>query len=193
MIEVDLPQGTAPPLVRGLAACLASVTEVPLDELPAIGGTPEHALGAWRGWLAGRGSGLVPIADPTSFQWAGWWIGVVDGSPSPLADGPQRSVAVLAFGTPPGVVLSPQDPALLGRATRTRRNVLTRGLDVNALVGRDFTIGGVRCRGLRLAEPCAHLERLHGPGLLRPLIHRGGLRADVLSDGDVGPGSPVAT
>ena len=237
-----------------------------LDEMSV-----RHALGAWKIWLAGRGSGLVPIAEPSSFQWAGWWIGVVDGSGSPLADGPQRQVAVLAFGTPPGVLLSPQDPALLDRATAdldlssayavasldpvlpaapaaprlsgvvellavapvaeapmqvvrharalagrglegdryadgagtfsprgarrpgydltliaaevveeltardavldfasTRRNVLTRGIDVNALVGRDFTVGDVRCRGLRLAEPCAHLERLHGPGLLRP-------------------------
>ena len=77
--------------------------------------------------------------------------------------------------------------------TSTRRNVLTRGIDVNALVGRDFTIGDVRCRGLRLAEPCAHLERLSGPGLLRPLIHRGGLRADVLSGGHIGEGSAIST
>ena len=76
-----------------------------------------HALAAWKSWLAGRGFGLVPIADPRSFQWAGWWIAIVDRSDSPLADGPQRQVAVLAFGTPPGVVLSPQDPTLLGRAT----------------------------------------------------------------------------
>ena len=75
----------------------------------------------------------------------------------------------------------------------TRRNVLTRGIDVNALVGRDFMIGDVRCRGLRLAEPCAHLERLHGPGLLRPLIHRGGLRADIVSDGDIRQGSTIST
>jgi MOSC domain-containing protein YiiM len=75
----------------------------------------------------------------------------------------------------------------------TRRNVLTRGIDVNALVGRDFSIGDVRCRGLRLAEPCAHLERLQGPGLLRPLIHRGGLRADILTDGYVTTGSPIST
>ena len=64
----------------------------------------------------------------------------------------------------------------------TRRNVLTRSIDANALVGRDFFIGDVHCRGLRLAEPCAHLERLQGPGLLRPLIHRGGLRVDILTD-----------
>ena len=75
----------------------------------------------------------------------------------------------------------------------TRRNVLTRGIDVNALVGRDFRIGDVRCRGLRLAEPCAHLERLQGPGLLRPLIHRGGLRVDILTDGHIAQGSPITT
>ena len=75
----------------------------------------------------------------------------------------------------------------------TRRNVLTRGIDVNALVGRDFSIGDVQCRGLRLAEPCAHLERLQGPGLLRPLIHRGGLRADILNDGHITQGSLIST
>ncbi|HUG87082.1 MAG TPA: hypothetical protein VMM13_21110 [Euzebya sp.] len=297
MIENDLPDGLASPLVRGLAACLSSVTEVPLAELPSLGDvSAAQAVGAWKSWLAGRGSGLVPIADPRSFQWAGWWIGIIDGSDSAHADGPQRQVAMLAFGTPPGVVLSPQDPTLLGLATAdldisdayvvasldpevppvqegaplsgvverlaiaplseapmqvvsharalagrglegdryaegagtfsprgahrpgyeltliaaevvegltmrdasldfasTRRNVLTRGIDVNALVGRDFTIGDVRCRGLRLAEPCAHLERLHGPGLLRPLIHRGGLRADILSDGPISQGTAIRT
>lgn len=75
----------------------------------------------------------------------------------------------------------------------TRRNILTRGIDVNALVGRDFSIGDVPCRGLRLAEPCAHLERLQGPGLLRPLIHRGGLRADILHNGHITQGTPIST
>jgi MOSC domain-containing protein YiiM len=77
--------------------------------------------------------------------------------------------------------------------TSTRRNVLTRGIDVNALVGRAFSIGDVHCRGLRLAEPCAHLERLQGPGLLRPLIHRGGLRADILTDGHIANNSLIST
>ncbi len=76
---------------------------------------------------------------------------------------------------------------------RTRRNILTRGLDVNALVGRSFRIGDVVCAGRRLCEPCAHLERVDGPGLLRPLIHRGGLRVDVLSDGEVRVGEAVRT
>jgi hypothetical protein len=75
----------------------------------------------------------------------------------------------------------------------TRRNVLTRGLDVNALVGRRFRIGDVLCEGRRLCEPCVHLDRLSGPGLLRPLIHRGGLRADVLTDGEIRLGAPVVS
>ena len=76
-----------------------------------------------------------------------------------------------------------------------RRNVLTRGIDLNALVGRPFTIGGVRCLGQRLCEPCAHLERLTAeagkPGTLRALIHKGGLRADVLSDGEIRVGDEI--
>jgi hypothetical protein len=72
----------------------------------------------------------------------------------------------------------------------TRRNVLTRGVDVNQLVGRTFRIGDVLCEGHRLCEPCVHLDRLSGPGLLRPLIHKGGLRADILTDGEVRLGAP---
>jgi hypothetical protein len=287
VIDTDLP--TAPgigALTRGLAACLASVTEVPVAELPLPPGDLSSAVGAWRTWLAGRDSGLVPIADPTRFQWPGWWIAVVQTA--------NTEVATVAFGTPPGIVLSPQDPALLGRATAelpitaayavasldpvlrpaaatpelhgavealaiapaaeaemqmlevtravagrgldgdryaagagtftprggrrpgydltlmaaevldelaaagvaidfaaTRRNVLTRGIDVNALVGRTFRIGDVVCEGLRLCEPCVHLDRLSGPGLLRPLIHKGGLRADVLGEGEIRLGAPI--
>jgi hypothetical protein len=68
---------------------------------------------------------------------------------------------------------------------QARRNIVTRGVDLNALVGRRFTVGNVQCVGRRLAEPCSHLERLSGPGILRPLVHRGGLRADILSSGVV--------
>lgn len=72
-----------------------------------------------------------------------------------------------------------------------RRNVVTRGASLNPLVGRRFHIGGVECIGRRLAEPCAHLEKLSGPGLLRPLVHRGGLRADILAGGTIRLGDEV--
>jgi MOSC domain-containing protein YiiM len=72
-----------------------------------------------------------------------------------------------------------------------RRNIVTRGIDLNALVGERFRVGAVECIGRRLCEPCAHLERL-SPGTLRPLVHRGGLRADLLGDGTIRVGDPVS-
>ena len=68
---------------------------------------------------------------------------------------------------------------------RARRNVVTRGAALNPLVGRRFRLGDVECIGRRLAEPCSHLEKLSGPGLLRPLVHRAGLRADILAGGTI--------
>jgi hypothetical protein len=68
---------------------------------------------------------------------------------------------------------------------RARRNVVTRGVSLNPLAGRRFRIGEVECIGRRLCEPCAHLEKVSGAGLLRPLVHRGGLRADILVGGTI--------
>ena len=73
-----------------------------------------------------------------------------------------------------------------------RRNIVTRGIALNALVGERFTIGSVECIGRRLAEPCAHLEKLTRPGILRPLVHRAGLRADILTSGAISLGDDVA-
>ena len=84
------------------------------------------------------------------------------------------------------------DGRTLGYA-EARRNIVTRGIDLNALVGRRFRVGDVECLGQRLCEPCSHLERLTTKGALRGLIHRGGLRADVLSDGAVSTGDLVET
>ncbi len=72
-----------------------------------------------------------------------------------------------------------------------RRNVLTRGVSLNDLVGRRFRVGEVECAGRRLCDPCAHLESLTASGVLRGLVNRGGLRADVLSDGSVAVGDEV--
>jgi MOSC domain-containing protein YiiM len=72
-----------------------------------------------------------------------------------------------------------------------RRNVVTRGIDLNGLVGHEFTIGQVRCRGMRLCEPCTVVQRYAGRPVLRALVHRGGLRADILADGEIRVGDPV--
>jgi hypothetical protein len=76
-------------------------------------------------------------------------------------------------------------------AQEARRNVVTRGVDLNALVGKRFVVGDVQCFGQRLCEPCAHLERLTEPGTLRALVHRGGLRADICTDGVLRVGDEV--
>jgi MOSC domain-containing protein YiiM len=59
-------------------------------------------------------------------------------------------------------------------------------------MGHAFRVGSVTCAGRRLCEPCAHLERLTSPGVLRSLVHRGGLRADILTGGEIEVGAPVA-
>jgi MOSC domain len=74
---------------------------------------------------------------------------------------------------------------------QARRNIVTRGIALNALVGHRFKVGAVECVGRRLAEPCSHLEKLTRPGLLRPLVHRGGLRADILESGPISVGDSV--
>ena len=73
----------------------------------------------------------------------------------------------------------------------SRRNVLTRGIDLNALVGRRFTVGAVECAGVELCEPCNTLAKLTERGVLRGLVHRGGLRADILAGGTIAVGDPV--
>ena len=238
-------------------------------------------------------SGSAELAKPQTFNWPGYWIAVVAiDDADPVAG---ARAAVLMFGTPAGVVLSPAAPDLVGlpltelevvagyavagldpakwtagsagglrglveavaiadRATApmqlvasaqalagrgldgdryavkagtfssdtptakgydltlieaevldelvlpdgsrlscadARRNIITRGIDLNSLVGRRFLIGDVECLGQRLCEPCAHLERLTQPGALRALIHRGGLRADILTGGAIAAGMTI--
>ena len=65
----------------------------------------------------------------------------------------------------------------------SRRNVVTRGVPLNHLVGREFHVGRVRLRGTRLCEPCQYLENMTTKGLMAGLLHRGGLRADIISGG----------
>jgi hypothetical protein len=72
-----------------------------------------------------------------------------------------------------------------------RRNLVVRGIALDELIGRRFRVGKVECYGQRRCEPCSHLERLTRPGVLRGLVHRGGLRADVLSCGMIRPGDGI--
>lgn len=76
-------------------------------------------------------------------------------------------------------------------AAESRRNVVTRGVYLNHLVGREFQVGEVRLRGIRLCEPCDHLQKLTRPGVKFGLLHRGGLRAEILNDGSIRVGDPV--
>jgi len=76
-------------------------------------------------------------------------------------------------------------------AAESRRNVLTRGVDLNALVGKRFRVGEVECLGVELCEPCKSLESVTRPGVVKGLAHRGGLNADILSDGEIAVGDEV--
>lgn len=250
------------------SACMAAIVGEHVPQLE-----PEEG---WQRWLAGRALGLIPVADPAGFLWAGPWIARLDAPGDPV---------LVMFGVPPGVLLDPSGAAgsgpivegwvvaplalalagvepfgrpdgavghveaivladgaeapartvarawaLPGRglegdryasgagsfssgpnvgraltlveaealddlgliaAVDARRNVVTRGIRLNPLVGRRFMIGEVECVGRRLCEPCALLERLTRPGVLRALVHRGGLRADILSEGEIAVGDAV--
>ncbi len=268
MRTARLPPEDLPLLTRSVVACLAGILEIETEEVPAPAADHPEPWTAWRVWLATRGLGLVPIADPKQFAWPGPWLALLRGDR-----------AAVAYGSPPGGLAwaplsgefadveagyvvarhhlrpSPEDgrtegtveaiavaPAaeapmrLLDQATahaarglegdryfdaagtcsnpysdghdltlieaevvdelglppaEARRNVITRGIDLNALVGRRFRVGGAECVGRRLCEPCAHLQRLTHPGILRDLVHRGGLRADILADGPIRVGDPI--
>lgn len=93
--------------------------------------------------------------------------------------------ALAAIAAEAGIELAPGD---------SRRNVTTRGVPLNHLVGREFDVGGVRLRGVKLCEPCGYLQRTLGiDHLVQALAHRAGLNAEVLSDGKIGVGDPITS
>jgi MOSC domain-containing protein YiiM len=73
----------------------------------------------------------------------------------------------------------------------TRRQVTTRGVRLNDLIGQRFRVGEVECYGVELCEPCSHLEKMTRPGIMRELVHRAGINADILSDGTISVGDAV--
>jgi MOSC domain-containing protein YiiM len=76
-------------------------------------------------------------------------------------------------------------------AAASRRNVLTRGVRLNDLVGERFRVGELECRGIELCEPCSYLESKTKPGIVKGLVHRAGLNAEILAGGELRPGDPV--
>jgi MOSC domain-containing protein YiiM len=72
-----------------------------------------------------------------------------------------------------------------------RRNVMTRGIALNDLLGRRIRIGAVEAVVTELCHPCSHLQQLTQPGVLRGLVNRGGLNADVVSGGSIRVGDPI--
>jgi len=76
-------------------------------------------------------------------------------------------------------------------AADSRRNIATAGVPLNHLVDREFRVGAVLMHGTRLCEPCKHLEDLTRRGVMGGLIHRGGLRARILSEGIIRVGDIV--
>lgn len=82
-----------------------------------------------------------------------------------------------------------EDVGLTG--AQSRRQVVVRGVRLNDLVGKRFRVGEVEVVGVKLCEPCLHLQSLTRPGIIKDMIHRGGLRADILTDGTISVGDPV--
>jgi MOSC domain-containing protein YiiM len=276
MREVRLPDGVEASEATTFAACLATILDLPYEEVPTAAAGEDVA--GWRTsrWLGGRALGLVPIDEPSKFSWAGPWIGLIRAQ--------EGRRAVVRYGVPSGVVFDPAPAAgegvleggyavaaldialALPRPTRAptaagvvesihvapaagepsvpvdaaraiagaglegdrhvagtgtfpsglpgsaltlieaevcesftpalaadehRRNVVTRGIELNDLVGHEFTIGEVLCRGMRLCEPCTVVDGYSDRAILRPLVHRGGLRADIIADGTIRVGDRV--
>jgi MOSC domain-containing protein YiiM len=74
----------------------------------------------------------------------------------------------------------------------TRRNLTTRGIRLDELIGRRFRIGAVACIGVRRCEPCTYLDGLLGQEALEALVHRAGIRAEIVTGGSISVGDPVA-
>ncbi len=102
--------------------------------------------------------------------------------------GPDREITVIeiealeALKRDYGIELGPGE---------ARRNVLTRGVALSHLVGRTFQVGEVHLRGIRLCEPCGHLSELTGKEVRSGLVHRGGLRAQILTEGEIRVGDSI--
>ncbi|MGI8714109.1 MAG: MOSC domain-containing protein [Solirubrobacteraceae bacterium] len=151
----------------------------------------------------------LPTAPSGSGAVEGIWIAASAGEPARsltsvralAGEGLQGDRHVAGTGTfpsgRPGSALTLVDAAVCEsfdpplQASQHRRNLVVRGLDLNRLVSHEFRVGSALCRGMRLCEPCTVVQRYVGRPVLRALVHRGGLRADILADGEIRVGDSV--
>lgn len=110
--------------------------------------------------------------------------GFYSGTPGPL-----REISLIEEESLEALA---RDHGMTVEPGETRRNIVTRGVPLNHLVGREFRLGSATIRGVKLCEPCAHLVALTGKrGYLANLIHRGGLHAEIIGDGEIRIGDEI--
>ncbi len=76
-------------------------------------------------------------------------------------------------------------------AEDARRNIVTSGIELNPLVGSEFDIGAVRVKALELCEPCSLLAKRTHRAVLWGLLHKGGIRCEIITDGIIRLGDEV--
>ena len=103
-------------------------------------------------------------------------------------DSPDREVTLIEIEALEALA---RETEITLRPGQARRNLVTRGVPLNHLVGREFMVGDVLLRGIRLCEPCGHLEKLTVGGVQCGLCHRGGLRAQVVKSGTLHAGDAI--
>lgn len=103
-----------------------------------------------------------------------------------------RSDKAVSFIEDEVLELAAEELGLESIAQKTRRNIVTRGVPLIDLLHREFVVGDVRMRGIRLFEPCGHLVQVSKlPGIFKALNHRSGLKAAILTDGVIGVGDRI--
>jgi len=121
-------------------------------------------------------------------------VGVVDAIAGKGLDGDRY---FFADGARPGLALTLIEGDVVRGAGlepgSTHRQGTVTGAGLNDLVGKKFRVGSVECYGVMLCEPCLHLQEMTRPGIIKELVHRAGLNADILTDGSISVGDEVVT
>ena len=175
-------EGAPVPISHGylIAAADIALARPPLPQAPSAPGTLEEI------WIApAAGTALTARRSVRAIPGVGLAGDRYASGAGTFPTGPPGSALTLIEAE----VCESFTPAL--SAGDHRRNLVTRGVALNDLLGHQFTIGTVRCRGMRLCEPCTVVQRYAGRAVLRALAHRGGLRVDVLGDGELRVGDEI--